>query len=130
MGLSAQKLAVIHIAKKELGLSEEMYREILRKAAGVESAKDLDEEGFRKLMRFMVRDKRYLISPGGLTLKQKLFIQHLARELGWDGEKLRGFILKYYHRTSLEALTKKEASKLIESLKNVRLHIRPSEDAP
>ena len=38
-----KKLAVIHIVKRELGLSDEEYRNILHTAAGVQSAKDLDE---------------------------------------------------------------------------------------
>jgi hypothetical protein len=41
--ISKQKLSLIHVGKKELGLSDPEYREILRHHAGVESAADLDE---------------------------------------------------------------------------------------
>ena len=39
-----EKLAVIHIVKKELGLSEKDYRSFLHEAAGVKSAADLKND--------------------------------------------------------------------------------------
>jgi len=47
MPLDKKKLAVIHIVKKELNLSEETYRNLLKEATGVLSAKDLDEQDLR-----------------------------------------------------------------------------------
>jgi hypothetical protein len=120
--LDRKKLALVHIVKKELGLGDADYRRILRGIAGVSSAKDLDEAGFRRLMRFFVRSDYFRANAHGMTLKQKLFIKALARDLGWDPEHLRNFIRKYYQRDGLEALDRKEASKLIESLKAVRAH--------
>lgn len=120
--MDKKKLAVIHIVKKELGLSDSKYREILQKVANVNSAKDLDNEGFRKLMNYFVRSDYYRINPFGLTIKQKLFIKQLARELGWDKRHLENFMQKYYNKDKIDKLTKKEAIKLIESLKNVKKH--------
>ena len=53
-------LAAIHILKKELALSELEYRDVLRREAGVDSAKFLDEDGDRAVMRalYMIRDQR------------------------------------------------------------------------
>jgi len=121
-GLDRKKLALIHIVKKELQIGDENYRCLLRRVAGVESAKDLDQAGFRKLMRFFVRSQYYRVNDFGMTLKQKLFIKTLARQLGWGPDHLRNFIHKYYRRDDLDALTRKEASHLIESLKAVRAH--------
>jgi len=121
-GLDRKKLALIHIVKKELQIGDKDYRCLLRRIAGVESARDLDEAGFRKLMRFLVRSPYYRVNDFGMTLKQKLFIKALARELGWGPDHLRNFIHKYYRRDGLDALTRKEASYLIESLKAVRAH--------
>lgn len=39
-------LAKIHIAKKQMGLNEATYRDMLQSVAGVESAADLDVKGF------------------------------------------------------------------------------------
>jgi transposase-like protein len=72
-------------------------------------------------MRYFVRSDYFRANAQGMTLKQKLFIKTLARELGWDPTHLRNFIRKFYQKDGLEALDRKEASKLIESLKAVRV---------
>ena len=118
--MDSKKLALIHIVKKELGIGDEDYRRLLKRIAGVASSRDLDEAGFRKLMRFFVRSDFYRANAQGMTLKQKLFVKALAREIGWDRTHLRNFIRKYYQREGLDALDRKEASKLIESLKAIQ----------
>lgn len=45
-------LALIHLAKKDLGLDEDMYRDILMQCCGVESAAELDPANRRKLLAF------------------------------------------------------------------------------
>ncbi len=115
-------MAVIHIVKKELDLSDAEYRGILQQVAGVSSAKELDDEKFRKLMNYFVRSEYYQVNPFGLTIRQKLYIKYLAKETGWEEEHLDNFIHKYYHKSNLDKLTRKEAVKVIESLKAVRQH--------
>ena len=122
MKIDRNKLAVIHIVKKELSLSDEEYRAILRDAAGVDSAKDLDDAKFRKLMNVFMRSRRYRLRPDGITLRQKYFIRNLRRDLGWDENHFENFLRKYHHKKGLDRLTKKEAVKLIESLKKVKAH--------
>jgi len=46
--ISAQKLKLVHVARRELELPEQSYREILRHHGGVESSKDLDDDGFKR----------------------------------------------------------------------------------
>lgn len=122
MDIGRKKLAVIHIVKKELALSDEEYRDILHKAAGVASAKELDEAGFRKLMNFFVRSRHYRINRYGLTIRQKLFMKYLAGQLKWTEGHLDNFIRKYFHKEGLEKLTRRQAINAIESLKNVLKH--------
>lgn len=57
-------LAKIHIAKRDLGLSDEAYRDLLERVAGVRSAKDLRRT-------------------------QLMAVQRELRRLGWDGYLLR-----------------------------------------
>jgi hypothetical protein len=128
--MDRKKLALVHIVKKELNLSDEDYRCILRRIAGVESSKDLDEDRFRKLMRFFVRSDYFRANAFGMTLKQKLFIKALASDLAWDPTHLTNFIRKYYRREGLDALGRKDASKLIESLKAIRVHESRGEGEP
>lgn len=120
--MDKKKLALIHIIKKELGLSDAEYRGILQEAAGVSSAKDLDEEKFRKLMNYFVRSKYYQVNPFGLTMRQKLYIKYLTQEMNWEEGHLNNFIHKYYHKPDIDSLTRKEAIKAIESLKNISQH--------
>ncbi|MCM8797197.1 MAG: regulatory protein GemA [Candidatus Omnitrophica bacterium] len=118
--MERKKLALVHIIKKELNLSESEYRNILQQAAGVTSARELDNEKFRNLMRYFVRSKYYQVNPYGLTVRQKLYLDYLGKKLGWDKTHLDNFIRKYYHRESLDKLTKKEAIRAIESLKAIK----------
>ncbi len=117
--LDQGKLAVIHITKKELGLDDAEYRETLEKVTGVRSSRDLDEAGFRKLMRYFARSRHYRVNERGLTFRQKLYIRHLVEDLGWNQFHFLNFLHKYYHVDAVEKLDKREASKLIESLKHI-----------
>ncbi|MBW1853024.1 MAG: DUF1018 domain-containing protein [Deltaproteobacteria bacterium] len=120
--LDHKKLAVIHITKKELGLSDQNYRNTLEKITGVRSAKNLDDRSFHKLMNYFARSKYYRINQDGLTFRQKMFIKNLKEQLGWNELHFGNFLKKYYKKTSIEILTKKEARNVIESLKNILKH--------
>jgi len=117
--LDHNKLAVIHITVKELGLSDQEYRDTLEKVTGVRSSRELDEAGFRKLMRYFARSKHYRVNANGMTFRQKLYIRHLVEDLGWNQFHFKNFLHKYYHLDEVEKLSKRDASKLIESLKHI-----------
>ena len=70
--LDHKKLAVIHIVKRELGFSDEEYRDFLEKSCGVRSAKELNEITFRQLMRDFARSRYYRLNPEGLTVRYKI----------------------------------------------------------
>lgn len=120
--LDNKKLAVIHIVKRELGLDDLEYRDILEKVTGTRTARDLDAAGFHKLMRYFARSGYYKRHPAGITFRQKLYVRHLVEDLGWDREHFINFLKKYYHHGDIDQLTKVEGGKLIESLKNVGIH--------
>lgn len=121
-GLDKKKLALIHIVKRELNLSDQEYRDILYQVTGVRSAKDLNEITFKRLFRYFTRSKHYQINQYGLTFRQKYFIKHLVEDLRWDEDHFHNFLKKYYHKTAIDELTKADASKVIESLKNITKH--------
>ena len=120
--MDRKKLAVIHIVKEELGLADDEYRDILEKCAGVRSAKDLDDKGFRKLMHYFVRSRHYRTGRDVITLRQKMYIKHLVSEAGWHADHFVNFMKKYYDKSNLDSFSRKDAGKLIESLKNVIKH--------
>jgi hypothetical protein len=126
MTIDHKKLAVIHIVKRELGLSDNEYRDILHQETGVRSAKDLDKKGFRRLMRYFAGSRHYRINKYGLTFRQKLFINHLVDDLCWNVQHFKNFMNKYYKKTEVDKLTKREASKVIESLKKILAHSKYS----
>lgn len=114
-----KKLAVIHIVKKELNLTDNEYRNKLEKICGVRSAKNLDDEGFRKLMLFFTRSGYYRSAKDGITFRQRMYIKNLASKTGWSEAHFKNFIKKYYKKEKIDTFSKREASKLIESLKNI-----------
>lgn len=124
--ISQKKLAVIHLIKKQLGLTDQEYRRRMFESVGVWSAKDLTEEMFRRLMRDFVRSPQYQANSYGMTLKQKWFIENLAQQMGWDSQHLDHFIYKYFHERDLRSLNRKEASHLIDALKTIHARYQHS----
>jgi hypothetical protein len=124
MTLDKKKLAVIHIVKKELGLTDQEYRDQLEGITGVRSAKCLDERGFRKLMSYFARSKYYRIKQDGITFRQEMYIKSLKDQLHWREPHFVNFLKKYYKKSGIHTFSKKEAVSLIESLKKVLEHER------
>jgi len=124
MPLDNKKLAVIHIVKNELGLSDQEYRDRLEEITGVRSAKFLDEQGFRRLMNYFARSKYYRRSPESLTFRQRMYIKGLQGQLLWSEPHFENFLKKYYKKSGINTLTRKEGAKVIESLKNILEHER------
>jgi phage gp16-like protein len=52
MSLNKQQLAIIHIAKKDRGFSDDSYRSALAQICGVTSSAELDHDGFLAMMGF------------------------------------------------------------------------------
>ena len=117
--MDKKKLAVIHIVKRELSLSDDEYRDILERVAGVRSAKDLTDDQFHKLMRYFVRTRHYRVTGKGITLRQKYYIRQLKERLQWDDSHFQNYIHKYFHSRDLNSYTKHDASNLIVALKAV-----------
>lgn len=131
--ISKQKIALLHVGKKELGWSEEVYREALRFHGGVRSAKDLDEAGFKRVVDHMKalgfwikrsweqtrpRDAGDLPTPDQLKV-----IEHLWADLAQylDGARnvnfRRGFYEKRLRIPALGPQTRAQANAAIEALK-------------
>lgn len=86
-------LAAIHIAKKELALTDAEYRAILREVAGVDSAKYLDAAGDRAVMArlYALRDERRGAAPKRVKTptERKIWRLWLGRE---DDPGLRSYL--------------------------------------
>ncbi len=117
--MDRKKLAVVHIVKKELNLSDREYRDILERVVGVRTSKDLTDDQFHKLMRYFVRTKHYRSNVRGITMRQKHFIFDLKNVLQWDDNHFSNYINKYFHNRELDDYTKHDASNLIVALKAI-----------
>ena len=131
MVIGRKKKAVVHIAKGDLHLDEESYRQILKGVAGVESAAQLTEEGFEKVMRrfqemgfkgllphpYHPIPKGRLIPPDSpqgmesITSSQKDFITYLSEKLNWGEGHCHAFCQRIIKRP--DALTKRDGQKII-----------------
>lgn len=123
MPLKREQLAVIHIAKKELKLDDDLYRTLLQDVAGVSSSKDLDSESFDRLMKRFQRlglnkpnprsrkDGQALVLPTQLA-----FIEKLYQQLSWEeAERRTGFNQRQIGKPWPQ--TRSEANKVVEGLK-------------
>lgn len=117
--MDKKKLAVIHIVKRELSLSDDEYRSILERVAGVRSAKDLTDNQFNNLMRYFVKTRHYRSSKKGITLRQKYYLRQLKEKLQWDDTHFQNYLYKYFHNRELNTYTKHDASNLIVALKSI-----------
>ena len=117
--MDKKKLAVIHIVKRELSLSDDEYRNTLERVSGVRSAKDLTDDQFHKLMRYFVRTRHYRTANKGITLRQKYYIRQLKERLQWDDSHFQNYIHKYFHNRDLNSYTRHDTSNLIVALKAV-----------
>lgn len=110
-------LGAIHVVKKNLGLTDEVYRQILASQAGVSSARELDYDGRRKVLAYL-----NALKPFG----QPEVIAWLWRKLGDAGalqDTSQAALLAFIGRTAsvgvshLKFLPNTDASKVIEALK-------------
>ena len=124
--IAHNKLVRIHIIRRELGLTDEQYRSMLKRIAGVTFAKELDDRSYDKVTRHFERCRQEVLAIRRLTTHQRFFIEGLQKKLGWNDTRCRNFLLKYCHVAEPSALDRKQATKLIESLKNVLQHRHPN----
>lgn len=131
MVIGRKKKALVHIAKEDLHLDDQSYRQILKGVAGVESATELTRESFEKVMkRFQEMGFRGLLShplhpvpkgrlipsgsPEGLesiTSSQQDFISYLLENLNWDEGHYYAFCQRIIKRP--DPLTKRDGQKII-----------------
>jgi hypothetical protein len=131
MVIGRKKKALIHVAKDDLRLDEESYRQILKGVAGVESSTQLTREGFERVMkRFQEMGFKGLLlhpynpvpkgrlipsgSPQGLesiTSSQQDFISYLLEKLNWDEGHYPAFCQRIIKRP--DPLTKRDGQKII-----------------
>lgn len=124
--LTRNKIAIIHVAKVEIGLSDEEYRSILNSNFKVKSSKELTNFQFEKLM--IIFKKLGFRQIDKITIKQKYRIEEYIKKLKWDEARLKGFIKRQIGiEKNVENLRKEEASKVITGLKKLERRLSENE---
>lgn len=129
MALTRGQLAVLHIAKKRLGLDDATYRDMLQSYDGVESAKDLSLQGFRQIMNCFV-DAGFgtkLLERSGMATPDQIrkiyaswwSLSGSYYDEGQERTSLKGFLKKRFSVDHETFLSFKEAHKVIEAIKRI-----------
>lgn len=149
--ITKAQIGLLHVAKQELKLDDETYRDMLENVASVSSARDLPQSKFDAVLQhlkacgFEIRRKEGTSDrkkyaeldgrPGMATAAQLRFIEvQFIEYVKLRGEPtddrdvidfgLRHYLKKFYKVEDVRFLTKKSASDAIEGLKNTLLHER------
>lgn len=129
--IGRREKAILHIAKKDLALDDEVYRGILEAYAGVRSSVDLDRAGYNRVLSrfkelgFSPRPKRKRFQnlsgrPGMATPAQLRKIEAMwvtVSDSTRPATTLRRFLFNRFRTTDLRMLTTATASNVIEALK-------------
>jgi len=128
MSLSQKKVAIIHVAKKQLALEDEGYRAVLQHCGGVTSAADLDDAGFQAVMTYFERcgfqstskkanfgNRPGMASPGQVAMIRRLWGQFTAGE-GTDAT-LGKWLNRQFKVSAIRFLPVDKAPKVITALK-------------
>lgn len=127
--ITRKQLALVHLAKARLGMSEEAYRDMLRLYAGVDSAAQLDAEGFDIVMARYGQlgftsswhARNLGDRPGMATAKQVALIRGLWRDWsgGDDDRALGRWLENSFGVSALRFLDTAATQKAITALKSM-----------
>lgn len=125
--MTPKQTALIHLAAKQLGFDEDLYRTILKVHGGVESAKDLDAPAFKRVMAYFTAhgfrstwtQRTFGKRPGMASPQQIDAIRRLWEQ--WSGQAdeaaLSRWLERSYRVSSLRFLTPASAANAINGLK-------------
>jgi len=104
MALSKKQIALVHVAKNQLGLDETEYREMLRSLYGVSTSKALDNEQLEDLMhRFKAAGFRPAHSSARTSGMHRKPASSRERQLGKVAALLADMSLPWRYADSIAA---------------------------
>lgn len=123
--ISKKQIRLIHVAKRELGLSDDEYRDLLYAVTGKRSSKDLTAAEAKEVVATLERLGFKPLGPrpaGRPTEAQVAFIKNLWREAARQPSEsyLGVWLLRGYGVNRPEELTFDDASRVIEALKAMK----------
>ena len=130
MALTAKHIRILHVAKRQLGLSDDTYRDALRLHGRVESSIQLDLAGFKAVMTYFegcgfvstANRRNYGARKGMATAAQIGLIRALWAEwtngTGTD-KSLAAFLQRHYGVSHARFLDRAAVGKAITGLKHM-----------
>lgn len=126
-GLPRDKIALVHVARRDLDMADEVYRSMLREVAGVASSADLTESGFLAVMARFQRlgfqgrpaplgERIGMATDAQLSYIRGLWSQWLGRP---DEAALTAWLGRKFHVSAIRFLDVVSAQKAIEGLKRM-----------
>lgn len=125
--ITPKQISLIHVAKKQMALSEEMYRAILVNKGGVDSAASLDPCGFEAVMSYLTAcgfqstwtKRTFGHRPRMATPRQIDLIRELWQQWsdGKSDAELNQWIERSYRVSALRFLDATNGAKAISGLK-------------
>lgn len=127
-----KQIALLHVAKRELGLADEDYRAILARYGHCDSSADLNASGFTSVMKYMAAlgfkststrpscfgERRGMASPAQIDLIRALWLKYN----GAGDEKeaaLNNWLTRFHKVSALRFVDAAKASKVITALKQM-----------
>lgn len=128
--IAPKKIALVHVAKRQIGLEEDAYRTMLVRVAGVDSADYLTEADFELVMRELTRlgfrprkgfGRRVgFASPAQVKLIRVLWDGYQGKQGGDAGDHaLNAWLTRYHHVSALRFLTSEKAAAVLTGLKQM-----------
>lgn len=127
-----KQIALLHVAKRELGLADEDYRAILARYGHCDSAADLNASGFTSVMKYMAAlgfkstsatssgfgERRGMASPAQIDLIRALWLKYQGE--GDEKETaLNNWLTRFHKVSALRFVDVAKASKIITALKRM-----------
>lgn len=127
--VTKKQIALLHVAKRNLGLDDDTYRAILARYGRAESAADLDLAGFNHVMRYLTAcgfrstwtKRTYGYRPTMATPPQVDLIRSLWRKFRGaddpDDVELNKWLHRFHKVGALRFVDNKKAAKVISALR-------------
>jgi phage gp16-like protein len=129
MALSKRQIALIHVARKRLGMSDGAYRTVLAQLCGKESTTELDQADFDAICGFFewsgfrpakAQGPDFGARPGMASFAQLELIRALWHEFAGGAPGLETWLRRCFHVDAERFLTAADARKAITALKAMK----------
>lgn len=128
--LARTQIALLHVAKRDLGLTDDQYRDILFRFGDCESSKQLDQDGFDLIMQYFSAlgfkstwteknfgYRRFMASPKQIALIRSLWDQYRGTNEDDQDKSLNKWLSHFHQVSALRFVDEENVRKIIPVLR-------------